>query len=179
MMNKARILVLTIIVMLIGSVSIFAASDTASHDVTMQVNEVVLLDIDDVTTMTLNTTAPANGGEDVTGSTDTRLLQYTSLVAGATTRTISVSWGALDAAPAGTELKIEATGVAAGCGTAGAQITVSNVAQNIVTAIGSCATGTGASGTEVTYTLNVTDVSALDVAGDSTVTITYTLTDAA
>lgn len=164
-------------------VSIYAASDTATHDVTMNINEVVLIDVNNTGTLTLNTTAPANGGEDVTGETDStsKLLQYTSLVAAATTRNISIAWsGALDGAcPAGTHLEAEAITVPGGCGSAVASgVIVSAVDQNIVTSIGSCATGTGASGAQMEYRFVVDTVSSLVVGDTTSVRLVFTLTDA-
>ena len=164
-------------------VSIFTATDTATHDVTMHVNEVVLIDVNNTGTLTLNTTAPANGGEDVTGETDStsKLLQYTSLVAASTTRNIQVSWsGALDGAcPAGTHLEAEAITVPGGCGSAAAGgVTVSATDQNIITAIPSCATGTGASGAQMEYRFVVDTVSSLVVGDTKSVRLVFTLTDA-
>ena len=163
--------------------NIFAASDTATHDIQMDVNEVVLIDINNTGTLTLSTTAPANGGEDVTGETDStsKLLQYTSLVASGTTRNIQVSWsGALDGAcPAGTHLEAEAITVPGSCGSAVASgVTVSAVDQNIITAIGSCATGTGASGAQMEYRYVVDTVSSLLVGDTNSVRLVFTLTDA-
>ena len=176
-MKIARIFVLIISLVLIGSAGVFALSDTASHDVTMQVNEIALIDLNDATVIVLSTNAPANGGETVLGATDaTKKLQYTSLVTSGTTRTITANWGGADVAPAGTSLKLEATSVPAGAGTADAQITLSAVAQPIVSAIGSVATGTGANGTELTYTFSIDNVALLDVGDNQTVTITFTLT---
>jgi len=158
---------------------LFAANDSASHDVTMQVNEIVLIDLNNTSTITLTTNAPANGGENPTGDSDSsKLLQYTSLVAVGTTRNISAQWGAADQAPAGTSLGLEATNVPGACGTATAQITLGSIAQNIITGIGSCATGVGANGSELTYTFNIDNVSNLVVGESQTVTITFTLTDA-
>jgi hypothetical protein len=116
---------------------------------------------------------------DPTGSSDTsKILQYTSLVAAGTTRNVTAAWGGADSAPAGTALLLEATSVPGGCGTAAGQITVSDIAQNIITGIGSCATGTGASGAQLQYDLDITAVGSLVVGDSSTVTITFTLTDA-
>ena len=158
---------------------LFALSDTTSHDVTMQVNEIALIDLNNTTAVTLTTNPPANGGEDPVGDTDSsKLLQYTSLVASGVARNITAEWGATDAAPAGTSLKLEATSVPGGCGTGAAQVTLSNVAQNIVTGIGSCATGTGANGAVLTYTFSIDTVTALVVGDNKTVTVTFTLTDA-
>ena len=178
-MNRSKSIIIGLILLLGAASFVMAASDTASHQVTLQINEVVLIDLNDTGTITLSTSAPTNGGEDPTGSTDaTKLLQYTSLVASGTTRNITAAWGAGDSAPAGTSLKLQATSVPASCGTAGAQVTLSNSGQNIITAIGSCATGTGANGAELTYTFSIDTVSSLNVGDSETVTITFTLTDA-
>jgi hypothetical protein len=172
-----RLIVLTIVFMFIAGI-VFAA-DTAAHDVILNVNEVCLIDLNSTATITLNTIAPATGGMDPTGDTDaSKLLQYTSLVPSGLTRVITANWDATDAAPAGTSLRLQATSVPAGCGTAGAQITLSNVAQNIITAIGSCATGVGANGAALLYTFSVDNVNNLVVGDTSTVTVTFTLSDA-
>jgi hypothetical protein len=89
-----------------------------------------------------------------------------------------VQWAALDAAPAGTTLHVQATAVTGGCGTAGAAVTISNVGQNIVTAIPSCVTGQGANGASLTYTFQVDTPASLLVGDNHLVTVTYTLTDA-
>lgn len=182
MKGLRTILIISLLSVLCVSV-MYAASDTATHDVTMNVNEVVLIDINNTGTLTLNTTAPANGGEDVTGQTDStsKLLQYTSLVGSGTTRNIQVSWsGALDGAcPAGTHLEAEAITVPGGCGSAVAGgVTVSAVDQNIITTIGSCATGTGASGAQMEYRFVVDTVSSLVVGDTKSVRLVFTLTDA-
>ena len=173
----------TIILSILWSVMfIFVASglsDSTSHDVILQVNEIALIDLNNAGSITLTTNAPALGGEDPAGDTDaSKLLQYTSLVAAGLTRNITVEWGAADSAPAGTSLDVEATSVPVNCGTGGVLRTISNVAQTIITNIGSCATGTGANGSELTYTFNVDTVSSLVVGSSSTVTVTFTLTDA-
>lgn len=161
---------------------VYAANDTASHQVTMNVLEVVIIDLNDTSTVTLQTNAPAVGGDPVTGDTDSsKRLQYTSLVPAGQSRRITANWGVADSAPAGTSLRVEITainGVAGNCGTAAGQITLSNVAQNIITGIGSCRTGTGANGATVTYTFSIDDVSQLEVGDSRTVTVTFTLTDA-
>ena len=180
---KRLLTLLAVCLLSVLCVSIYAASDSATHDVTMNVNEVVLIDLNNTGTLTLNTTAPANGGEDVTGETDntSKLLQYTSLVAAATTRNIQVSWsGALDGAcPAGTHLEVEANSVPGGCGSVVASgVTVSAVDQNVITAIGSCATGTGASGAVMEYRFVVDTVSSLVVGDTTSVRLVFTLTDA-
>jgi len=177
---KRLVLALMVLMSMIGIV--YAANDSASHQVTMNVVECVVIDLNDTSTITLQTTAPAVGGDPVTGATDsTKRLQYTSLVPAGQTRRVTANWGPADSAPAGTSLRVEITainGVAGNCGTATGQITLSNVAQNIITGIGSCRTGTGANGATVTYTFSIDDISQLQVGDSKTVTVTFTLTDA-
>ena len=145
----------------------------------MQVNEVVLIDLNNTSTITLTTNPPVNGGEDVLGDSDSsKLLQYTSLVGAAQTRNITVQWGGADVAPAGTSLDVIAASVPAGCGTAAPLVTIDATAQPLITGITSCATGTGANGAALTYTFNVDTIGSLVVGESQTVTITYTLTDA-
>jgi hypothetical protein len=68
--------------------------------------------------------------------------------------------------------------VPSGKGTSAGQITVSTTAQNLVTGIGGCATGTtSTSGAQLTYTLTIGTMTSL-VANESKIaTITLTLTD--
>ena len=172
-----RLIVLAIAYMFIAGM-VFAA-DNAAHDVILNVVDVCLIDLNDTGTITLSTSAPAQGGLDPVGSTDaTKLLQYTSLVPSGQHRNITVQWGALDAAPAGTSLRVEATSVPANCGSAAPQVNISNSAANLITNIGSCATGIGVNGAALLYTFSVDDVTQLQVGDTSTVTVTFTLTDA-
>jgi hypothetical protein len=178
-MKSTKISALVAALLLMGTGLAFAATDTAAHDVTMTVNEIALIDLNNTGAITLTTNAPTNGGEDPLGDSDaSKLLQYTSLVAGGTTRNITVNWGGTDAAPAGTSLKVEATSVPGGCGTGGGQLTISDTGQNLITGVASCATGTGASGAEITYTFSIDTISLLDVGESQTVTITFTMLDA-
>jgi hypothetical protein len=173
--RKSLILSASLILFLVGTV--MAQTDTASHTVTMNINEIAVLNlIGGNITMTVE--APGNGGETPANPADSNCyLQYTSTVADTLTRTIEVAWGGSDAAPAGCSLLVTAT-PGAGEGTASAQRTISSTGQTVVTAIGSCATGTGgADGAQLAYVLSVNDVSSLLSDGDKTATITYTLTD--
>jgi hypothetical protein len=155
-----------------------ADTDSDSHDVLMNVNEIAVMELNDSSQISLTVVPPTLGGDPpVDDSDNSKLLHYTSVVASGNTRTITAEWGPADAAPAGTSLKLEATGVPANCGSAAGQIDVSNSATTIISGIGSCATGRGANGAELTYTLSVDDAAQL-VAGDSqTATITLTLTE--
>jgi hypothetical protein len=149
----------------------------------MNVNEVAKLKLNDTGTVTLTIDDPTNGGDVPPSATDaTKKLQYTSDVGNAVTRKITAAWGGTDAAPAGTQLNVEATSVVAGCGTAvGGGYTLPDnnaTAGNIITGIGSCKTGSGVNGSGVTYTFSVTDITLMVAGATKTVTITFTLTDA-
>ena len=177
-----RLLVLTTIALMSISGFVFAA-DNGSHNVVLQVLDVCKINLNDASSITLTTIAPVNGGDPVTGQTDsTKLLQYTSLVPSGQHRKITANWGAADAAPAGTALLLQVDSVPANCGNnvapAGTPITLSNVAQDLIDTIGSCATGVGANGAGLTYTFSITDVNNLVVGDNQTVTVTFTLTDA-
>jgi hypothetical protein len=155
-------------------------ADTATQTVQLNVDDICLIDVTgDPAALTIG--APGVGGQTPPDATDnSTYAQYTSVVCGAAVRSLTAQWGAGDAAPSGTELSLEVTALTAGCGSAvGGGVTMNGTAQPIVTTIGSCATGTGATdGAQLTYTLSVTDDTQLDSCDDQTVTITLTLTDA-
>jgi hypothetical protein len=156
------------------------AADTATQTVQLNVDDICVIDVTgDPAALTI--AAPAVGGQTPADATDnSTYAQYTSVVCGAAARSLTAQWGAGDTAPSGCALSLEVTALTAGCGSAvGGGITMSGTAQPVVTSIGSCATGTGATdGAQLTYTLSVTDDTQLDSCDDQTVTITLTLTDA-
>lgn len=166
-------------VLVLGLVGLTFAAATATQTVTMQIASISVL----ATTgnpATLAVSAPAQGGATPANPTsNTTYAQYTSTVAAGVTRRLQANWGTTDAAPAGCSLLLTATpATATNQGTTAGQITMSSTATNIVTGIGSCATGTGATnGAQLAYVLSVNSMTSL-VAGDNhTVTITLTLTD--
>jgi hypothetical protein len=166
--------------LVLALVGLVYADDTANQTVQMNVDDICVIDVTG-NPGTLTIVAPGTGGQDPPDDSDnTTYAQYTSVVPGSTRRVITAAWGGSDAAPSGTSLLLEVTAVTAGCGSRVVSgITVSAVDQNIVTAIPSCATGTGGTdGAQLTYTLSVDDVSQLDSSDDQTATITLTLTDA-
>jgi len=177
-MKKWKTLLAAITVVTAVSGLAYAAA-TATQTVTMQVGAISVL------TMTGNPAAlaiaaPALGGQTPANpSSNTTYAQYTSTVAAGVTRRLQANWGASDAAPAGCSLLLTATPAALpNQGASANQITMSATATNIVTGIGSCATGTGATnGAQMAYVLSVNTLTSL-VAGDNhTVTVTITLTD--
>jgi len=164
----------------LGFVGLTFAVSTTTQTVVMQVNAICVLAVTG-NPSTLSVSAPTTGGQTpVSGSSTSTYAQYTSTVAASTNRKITAKWEAGDAAPAGCALKLTATPAGGNQGTGAGQISMTSTAQDIVTAIKSCATGTGgSSGAQLSYALEVSDATAL-VAGESkSATVTMTLTDAA
>lgn len=176
-----RTLIAVALVAIVGA-GAFAASDSASHDIVLDVSEIAAVGLNDTTAITLSTAGSITPGDDpANAAADTdasKLLQYTSVVSGGTTRVITVALGATGV-PAGTELGVEATAMpnAANVGSSTGRIVLGSTAQNLITGIGSTATGMGSNGVELTYDYSITDVSVLATDADATVTVTYTLTD--
>lgn len=170
--------ILVILLLLVAAGFAFAQTDSTAHNVIMNVVAVAAIDLNSTADITLNTVAPTNPGDPPTGETNaTKVLWYTALNATGLTRRITVNWGGADAAPAGTSLSVVAV-VEAGAGTAAPAVTISNVAQNLVTAIPSVATGrTGSDGAALTYSFNVVTPASLVEGSGTTVTVTFTLTN--
>ena len=165
----------------LAAVGAAALTDTDSHTVTMTVDEIALVNLDDTTNITLTIVAPASGGQQpVNAINATKQLQYTSVVTPLATRTITLSWGGAGA-PAGTSLLAEVTGIIStigSCGTTTGSITVSTTDTSLVNAIGGCATGTGATdGAALQYTLQIDDFTLLQAAQTTNETLTFTLTE--
>lgn len=164
-------------------------TSTYAHDVIINFDEVALVDLEGpggVVEITLNATASATeAGEAAdfgTVSDNTLWLNYTSIVGNEASRdiTVAITNGAL---PAGISLDLVAAADAGNgdgtIGTPSAQLTLSGVAQNLVTGIGSAYTGTGVSnGHNLTYSLGIVDFSLLDADNSGAVVeVTYTITD--
>lgn len=155
-------------------------SDTATHDVTITVEEVAILSVDgDNVTFTLG--EPEDAGdppkETWTNNDDDVRLQYTSVVKDGETRSIKaqITNGSL---PVGITLKVLAD-VISGDGTGSAvkpAVTISGgSAEDIITGIGTGWTGRGDNGAVLKYSVEL-DYEGLVTSGNETVTITYTLT---
>jgi len=165
----------------LGLAGLMFAAATTTQTVTMQVNAIGVLAVSG-NPSTLTVAAPAAGGDTPSNASDNATyVQYTSTVGASNARKLTAAWGGSDAAPAGCSLKLTATpSGGTNEGSTAGQITLSSTAQDIVTTIKSCATGTGGtSGAQLTYLLAVTSMTDL-VAGESkSATVTLTLTDAA
>jgi len=167
-------------------------TNTDAHDVVIGIPEVALLDIESAsgTSITLTPTAPTEAGSPISfaSTTNTSLwLNYSSIIGSTTEATRKVT-AAISAGtvPGGMLLKVQAAADAGSgdgtVGTAAGQITLSSIAQDFITGIGSCYTGDGAAkGHQLTYTLMLNPAAGnyanLDFDDATTLTITYTLTN--
>ncbi|NQU85166.1 MAG: hypothetical protein HQ541_05335 [Mariniphaga sp.] len=166
----------------------FAQSDTneGSHSISISIPEVALLDLEGGSSINLAPSAPSEAGNpfDFSTAVDNSIwVNYSSVVASGRTRTVTaaITTGSV---PTGMSLKVTAGSYAgSGNGTLGgatSQVTLSNSAQDIITGIGSCYTGNGASnGHNLAYALELDSNNDYDelVQDNTSITVTYTLTD--
>ncbi len=160
-----------------------------SHTLTVDIPEVALLDIEGGAAITLEPDAPTEAGLpiDFTADTDNSLwLNYSSIIGNAPDDSRKVTVAIAGTLPTGSNLKVLAGADAgSGAGTMGsptAIVTLAAVATNydIISGIGSCYTGDGASkGHQLTYSLteDAGNYGSLNFDTDYTVTVTYTLSD--
>lgn len=174
-MRTAKILSAGIILLMFASFAAFGLTDTANHDVTINVNEVASVGLNNTTLITLSTVAPATAGDDPTGQSDNgKTVQYTSLNDTGLSRELQAQISA--ATPAGTSLSLTAADPGGGnAGTTAGTVTLNTSAAAIITGIGSYATG--GTGPVLTYQLNVVTVASLVVGASGTVTVTLTLAE--
>lgn len=171
----------------IGSGALYAQADgtTATHNITVTIPEVALVDLEGGTAVTLAFPTPTEAGAafDVSTVTNNSLwLNYSSIVAsaGETSRIVKVKLGSKQTN--GLDVRLLAAAQAGGTGTTGtpsAMLTLTTSDQDLISAIGSCYTGNGtSSGHQLTYSLNINDVAALkhDL-DDNAVVVTFTITD--
>ncbi|MBN2775542.1 MAG: hypothetical protein JXR31_14900 [Prolixibacteraceae bacterium] len=183
-----KVLLITVIVFLAASLNVKAQSDTNedSHSISIQIPEVALLDLEGSTSITLAPTAPTEAGNplDFSSATNSNIwVNYSSIVATGLTRSVSaaITTGSV---PAGLTLKVTAgsfSGSGQGnTGSPASQITLSSSSQNVLTGIGSCYTGNGASnGHNLTYVLALDPSQDYEdiVQGNTSITVKYTLSD--
>jgi len=162
-------------------------TNTSSHDITVSIPEVALVDIEPTASknLTMGFTAPTEAGLPIVpaSTNNTLWLNYSSIKSVAdVTRTISVKLGAVIP---GVDIKVTAaaaTGSGGGAvGNPASQLTLSATPQTIISNIGSAYTGDGASnGHNLSYSVvsgtgvNYQDLSAT---ATTTATVTYTISD--
>jgi hypothetical protein len=167
---------ITVLILLAVSTGLSFAATTGTHDVDIVLAPVAAIAVSGGN-ITLSMT-PGAAGAAVTGDTDnTVTVQYTTVNA-AVTRRITAEIDAIDLPmPVGTTLSVVAT-VPGGEGTAAASADLTaGGADDIITAIPSCATGTlGTDGATLTYTLGIVPATVVANSG-KTVSITLTILD--
>lgn len=169
-MRQSGILVLVAALMLVGAAgTAMAASDTATHDVTVTLSEIAELAVAGGN-ITLTFAAPATPGNLPAAVSDaTTSLAWTSNVAAgsrAVTAELSTAY------TAGIALKVTVTSPAGTNGAPTAQVTLTAVAQNVFTGI----TNENCSAATLTYEASLSQMIAPT---SETKTVTYTLLDAA
>lgn len=155
---------------------------TGNRNVSVTLPVVTLLDVEPAGTITLNFTAPTEAGRAIvnpTGNTS-KWINYTSAIAsGGLSRQITVS---INQTIPGVDIKIQAaTASGAGGGTLGTstgQLTITTTPVTIINGIGGAYTGTGTNnGHRLTITIAPNNYSNLSAVNNSSVAITYTITE--
>lgn len=161
---------------------------TNNHTIGITIPEVALLDIEPAASkdITMDFLAPSEAGLALAPPADNNSLwlNYSSIVTDGTgpdaSRTISVK---LDAIIPGIDIKVTA-GAAAGSGagtrgTPAGPLTLTATDQEIITGIGSCYTGDGATnGNNLTYNVSANTTAYNNIlALTNTATVTYTISD--
>ena len=163
---------------------------TQGHTVTINIPEVVLLDLEAAGSgsIILTPESPNTAGLqlDFTNVINNELwINYSSIVGGNTEPKRTVNVAVTGTIPDGVNIKVSASNdVGKGSGAVGiplGEITLSNEAQAIITGIGSCFTGDGINkGHRLTYSLELKSpdsYAALDYEQSRELTVTYTLSD--
>ena len=186
-----KLAVITVFALILAASTNLSAQDshTASHNVTLSIPQVILLDIEGGSAITLSADAPTEAGEALTFSTNATnsslWLNYSSIAPSASaTRKVTAKLD--NAVPSGMTLSVTAGSYeGSGLGTKGTtagQQTLTATATDVITGIGSCYTQNGANkGHQLTYSLalsasNDAAYSAL-VEGNTTLSVTYTIVD--
>ena len=182
-----KLAVITVALFLAATSNVFAQDDEdAAHNVSINIPEVALLDLEGGSSITLTPDVPTEAGEafDFSAATDNSIwVNYSSIVASGNSRSVTAAITS-GTVPTGLLLKVAASGYSGTgqgtMGSAGSELTLSGAAQNLVTGIGSCYTGNGANnGHQLTYQLELASASDYDelVQGNTSITVTYTLTE--
>jgi hypothetical protein len=175
MTTNRKILIVTAILALVGG----AAFAQTAHDVTMNVSSISRLGLSDTGTVTLDINTATTAGDIPDPDSDSgKYIQYTVVNNLSTVRRVTVQMTA-GAVLAGCSLSVQATEpTTVNRGDSAGAVVVDGTARNLITNINSCATGYGATdGSNLTFTLSVTNVEALDTDNTgASATLTYTIT---
>ncbi|MCY1663637.1 MULTISPECIES: hypothetical protein [Chryseobacterium] len=169
------------LILLMISCQLFSQT-TGSRNVAVALPVVTLMDIEPSGTISLNYTAPTEAGNAITApiANTSKWINYTSAIApSGLSRRITAS---VNQTIPGIDIKIQAaTASGSGGGTLGipsAQITLTTVAQTVISGIGGAFTGNGSNnGHQLTVTLVTNNYSSLNARSNTPVIITYTITE--
>ena len=155
-----------------------AESATTTQTVTLTINEVAEVAVTGNVSMTIDN--PGTPGDDPADEMDSSTrIQYTSVVEDTDTRvvTAAITDGLV---PSGTHLELNASGETAGEGSPVPILNLDATPKNLITGIGSVATGSaGTEGLLLDYVWVVDSVPDLDPLESDLLTVTFTLADAA
>jgi len=179
---------LLVAVMVVGIVAVAFATDSTTQTVTMGVDPSTKISVSgDPSALTI--VAPGVAGDQPADQSDsTRYIRYTVVVTSGKTRTLTGEITATtgDGVPDGCALKLTAATPVGGVGAVGTSAGQKTLdegggAQTLITGIGTGrAGGVGSgSGSQETFTLSVSDFTALKGGQSGTATVTLTFTDEA
>lgn len=170
------ILGIIVLVCMLG-VLVRANSDTATQEISLNVEKMAVISLYNSQDIILTLEAPVDGGHLPTEviNTDTNIA-YTSVVENNNMRNITAILDVNSNIPNGTNLWLEAINVELEEGQASNAFILSTSASNLlITDIASVATGED--GPSLKYTFEVDDMNDLEFTENATVTVIFTLTD--
>ena len=159
------------------SILLSAAEDKAFQTVTMAVAEICSVNVTG-SPGPLIVTLSENGSPLIEPTDSSTSIGFTSTVGQGRSRSISVLWQSGSQTPSGCELRLRAADpLGKGQGQSRGWVTLSDSPQDLISGIGSCATGGSASGLSLEFKLAVTNPSILQSGERTTALIILTLTD--
>lgn len=163
--------------MILTSFCGYGQSATVTSAINMPV--VALMDVEPAGSISLNFTAPSEAGS-ILGSSATNSSKWVNISSAVTTgQTRRVTAQISGTVPAGVRLKLATAAVAGGAGARGTPVSLlflTTSAQTIINGIGGGYTGSGASGFNLTYSLDIQTYNQLK-SGAYTFSVLYTLSD--
>jgi hypothetical protein len=184
---RMRVVLLSALFLGVAGFVFAQATDTAEHEVQINILHVAMMDLNDTGLLTLTTTDPGQAGDVFTGETDntSKELYYTLLTAsdGYITVELTNPGGLYDTTPpTGTAFWVEANSITvSGAGDGGTVIAggvepVLGSAGTIINSIGSCYTGhAGGDGATLEYRLVISDATQVAADDAATLYVVFTL----
>ncbi|SOE22180.1 hypothetical protein SAMN06298216_2630 [Spirosomataceae bacterium TFI 002] len=172
-----------LMVLLLAMATLKGMSQSSKEEVSVSMPQVALMDIEpDNSTITFTIKTPTEAGQfDLVNSlNNVKWINYSSATQKSQRRGIYVQLTS-GSVPKGTTLSITAANSSGGEGVLGlgsGTVPLSNSPKLLINNIGGAYTGNGANrGHAISYKLDITDVSKLDVDDSQTVTVSFTILD--